>query len=306
MRKRRKKWLWVGEAVIVIACLIWIGSRHRRIPTPLETVYLGAVSSDFLTEALNTLQSPDRGKAIPWSPMPFCWNIGQAGTITDTASCDPFYRAFPDHPLCALQNLKGDDWDPDVVKIDPLVLAHGLVIEMKKRGCRWIMLDMESLRAKDRDRFSWWSATLVRKLRESIPGLHSTIAVHGKTNPKGDWHGAEAQDWPALCRAHDEILLMAYDFHYPGVTPAGETAPLDWVEGILRYGLSVCRKGQLRLGLAAYGYAWPTKEVVTERAARAHHGGHFYVETAAKRREKIALARRYGVNHFFLWAMGME
>jgi spore germination protein YaaH len=178
---------------------------------------------------------------------------------------------------------------------------------MKRRDCHWPLLDMESLRVVDREHFNQWSATLIQELKKSISPLRSTIAVHGKTSTKGDWYGAEAQDWRSLCKLHDELLIMAYDFSYPGSTPPGETAPLGWVEKILAYGRKVCPPEKLRLGLAAYGYVWPTREVITERAARAKGKGRerYFIETAAMRQQKIALARRYGIHRFFLWALGM-
>jgi hypothetical protein len=263
------------------------------------------VSAFYLNEALQAMS--EWGKRGSWSPVPFCLDIDRKGALTEVAACEPFYRRFPRSPRCAVQNLSPKDrWDPDVLKVVPSRVASQLTRALKRRGCRWLMLDMESLRAKDRDRFSVWSATLVRTLRREIPDLQSSIAVHGKIDAKGDWSGAEAQDWPTLCRDHDELMIMAYDYHYPGATPPGEAAPLNWVEGILRYGVSVCPKRKLRLGLAAYGYLWPKTEILTEHEAKAHPRPGTFVETDAQREEKIALARRFGVDRFFLWAMGMD
>jgi hypothetical protein len=258
-----------------------------------------AVTPAYLKEALAEPES--------LSHVPFCETIRADQKVSALFSCQPWFSAHLRDPICALQNLGPKGWEPGVVKGDAEKAGAAIGTWAEGRGCKEIVLDIES--TNDRALTTRWIQIVSQKLKARFPTIRVIVAVHGKIDDAGSWAGAKSQDWPALCQISDELLLMAYDFHYPGVSSPGETAPIQWVEEVLRYALTTCPKEKLRLGLAAYGYNFKTKAVITERKWRESGSiadPNVFVETRAQREEKILLAKKLGVRKFFLWAAGME
>ncbi len=66
---------------------------------------------------------------------------------------------------------------------------------------------------------------------------------------------SSAFSYRALGRRVDAILLMAYDYSYPGSRP-GPIAPLWWVRQVLTYAKATVPLAKIRLGLPFYGYDW--------------------------------------------------
>ena len=119
-------------------------------------------------------------------------------------------------------------------------------------GWNGINLDIEGVAPHRRKNFN----DLVEYFAEE-PGFLS-LSVPAKTadSPDHPWSGA--YDYKALGQLAGEIIIMAYDFHYPG-GPPGPVAPLPWVEEVLRYAQREIPEEKIRLGLPGYGYHWPEK-----------------------------------------------
>ena len=284
-------------ALVASLLLFWVFRSNDKWDrwVAISPAYLATAEHD-----LSSLEADTRGVA-------FCFSIQNDATIQVAENCQPFLLRHPHQAACAVQNLNEGKWNSDILTAEPLKAATAIHDMSAKFQCKTIVLDFESLKRPDRDRFSHWVKIVASKLHGD--GLYLSIAVHAKTDDAGTWDGPAAQDWPALCVSADELLLMAYDYHFPSSTAAGEQAPLDWVEKVLRYARSTCSTAHLRLGLASYGYKWPTNAVITERELNPSVGAMpespYFVETAKARELKMSLARSFGVKKVFLWAMGM-
>lgn len=116
-----------------------------------------------------------------------------------------------------------------------------------------IDLDWESLRAKDKDRFS----TFVEELAQALhaEGKILAIAVHAKTSEPGDWSGAKAEDWSRIGAAVDEFKVMTYDFSGPWSSP-GPVAPPEWMDQVIAHAESLVPPEKILMGVPFYGYDW--------------------------------------------------
>ncbi len=296
MSWRRGAAILTATAVLIalVALLFW------RNYEPSKEANWAAVSPYYMAGALKEFSHPS-----PWSAAAFCLTFDVDGAVSFIKSCAPFYAANPGTKICGVQNLAHEQWHSGIIKVPPEKAGAALAAAMQKLGCTQVIVDIESLPGKLRERFSQWSAALVAEVRRQSPDAKLILAVHAKTEEPGTWDGAIAQDWKVLCATYDELLIMAYDFHTPGSTAPGETAPLAWVAEVLTFARTVCPAARQRLGLAAYGYDWKTGHTITEREAHAPGTPSPFIETAEKRQEKIKLAHSRGITKFFLWAAGM-
>ena len=284
----------------LVSANTFAAAKFSSPPNPADSQFVGAWMGTYAEQAAESVKSGSR-----WVPSQFCLGFGDSHDLVRDRGCDP--DLLQKSHSCAIQNLKAGKWDAGFLNLPVEVFAPALVNYLTQSQCSYLILDIESLPGTQRENYSKWITQLRPALLKLAPALKMGISAHAKTEPKGDWDGAQSQDWKVLCDNSDELIIMAYDFNYPGSTDPGETAPLEWVEKVLTYGKSACTADKLRLGMAAYGYRWPTTAVLTERE-RLTQGPPLLgiVETEEKRAEKIELATTLGIKKFFLWALGME
>ncbi|MBN1331384.1 peptidoglycan-binding protein [Candidatus Dojkabacteria bacterium] len=129
-----------------------------------------------------------------------------------------------------------------------------LVLE---NGFDGVDIDYESLETADREDFSSFIVQLAVSLKEQNKLL--TVAVHAKTSDEGTWDGPAAQDWMVFNEFTDGVNIMAYDYHW-STSEAGDIAPVDWVEDVLDYAVTVIEPEKIHLGVHFYGYDWLAEE----------------------------------------------
>ncbi|MGH3771970.1 MAG: glycosyl hydrolase family 18 protein [Pseudonocardiaceae bacterium] len=121
------------------------------------------------------------------------------------------------------------------------------------RGFTGLQIDYEDLTLADRDVFTQFIGELADTLHACGKTLY--VTVHPKTTDAGYDQRNLAQDYPALGRSADKIIVMAYDWRW-STSAAGPIAPLSWVTDVLRYASSRIPADKLVLGLGLYGYDW--------------------------------------------------
>jgi spore germination protein len=151
-----------------------------------------------------------------------------------------------------------------------------IVEYVMREGYDGFDLDLEAVRATDRDAFTVFVARLAAALHER--GKPLALAIPAKaTDTTTGWAGA--YDYAALGQHADLITVMAYEFHGAWGGP-GPIAPYDGVERVLAFATAQIPPEKVLLGIATYGHDWNTT------AGGARYLG--YPEAAA-------LAERYGV-----------
>lgn len=149
-------------------------------------------------------------------------------------------------------------------------------------------------------------------------------------------HLAGIYDFSALADLTDRMVLMAYDYSHPRSVP-GPVAPLTWAEANIK---AILAKGikpeKLSLGVAAYGYDWPSGSTggkarpageilqsagelgikvqwdnrwsspylkYTDSGGRSREA---WFESSRTAEEKIRLAKKYRLIGISVWRLGYE
>lgn len=189
---------------------------------------------------------------------------------------------------------------------------------LKEDGFNGVDLDIESLKASDRDSYSLYVEELGKVLKREK--LFMAVTVHPKESEPGNWDGPQAQDWARLGKAADAFKIMCYD-HAWSTSPPGPIAPTAWVERVMNFAKSVIPANKLDMGVAAYGYDWsvkPTtsttwrdwvekdKEATTCPLSGERINGDRYFSGAKAFEEKKKLAQKLGIRGLAVWYFGSE
>lgn len=132
-------------------------------------------------------------------------------------------------------------------------LINNLLNSVKVNGYKGVNVDLEGVYYYDRSYLTTFMNELYSVMHSQ--GYYVTICVPAKTSDSATDSWSGAFDYAALSNYADQIILMAYDEHYPGGTP-GPVASIGWVENVVKYSSTVIPKGKILLGTAAYGYDW--------------------------------------------------
>src|SRR5581483_4414719 len=160
--------------------------------------------------------------------------------------------------LLVISNYDGKDWNGGRVRalVTDKEARRRFVSAVSGAMARapWdgVVLDFENLDGSVRDPLT----SLVGHLAEALRGRRVLVTVPAFTDPDSD--DASPFDLVRLSAGGAGIVWMAYDQHDP-TSDAGPVAPMPWVRQSLATALRFVPPGQLLLGVAAYGYAWPAK-----------------------------------------------
>lgn len=132
-------------------------------------------------------------------------------------------------------------------------LINNILNAIKSNGYKGVNIDFECVYYYDRSYLTTFMSELYSALNPQ--GFYVTISVPAKTSdsPTASWNGAF--DYSALAKYSNQVILMAYDEHYPGGSP-GSIASIGWVENVIKYAVTTIPREKILLGTAAYGYDW--------------------------------------------------
>ena len=162
-------------------------------------------------------------------------------------------------PLMVITNIKeGGSFDSD--------LAHTIltneqvqntlfdnIIKTLKTGYYGLDIDFEYLYPKDREAYN-------RFLKRAVDTLHPlgytvTTALAPKTNSGQVGLLYEAHDYAAHGAIVDHVVLMTYEWGFTYSEPRA-VAPVDLVEKVLQYAVTVIPSKKILMGIPNYGYNW--------------------------------------------------
>lgn len=161
----------------------------------------------------------------------------------------------------------GDSDTIEQLVSNPVLHAKNLVDDvspiMKKYGFTDLNLDIESTAAASPEARSNFT-TFVREVKKEVNSQKLgtvTVEITGQdlirptlVSPKD------------MGKIADFVVIMAYDFHYPGSKVAGAVAPLGGAESyaefdtktVLNQAYKYIPKRKIILGIPSYGYSWET------------------------------------------------
>jgi len=132
-------------------------------------------------------------------------------------------------------------------------LLQDLVGIVKRAGYAGVNFDIEGVPAADAQAYTDF-ITQAAALLHGI-GAKVSVAVPSETAADlGQWWDA-AYNYPALGDVVDQLIMMAYDYHYAGGTP-GPISPISWDRAVIAYASSVVQPSKVILGMPVYGYIW--------------------------------------------------
>ena len=123
---------------------------------------------------------------------------------------------------------------------------------MDEKGFGELNIDFEYVLPEDRVPF----ADFVRLAAETLE-VPVSVCLAPKTSRDQRGLLYEGKDYALLGEAADRVLLMTYEWGYKYGPPLA-VAPLPNVRQVVEYALTEIPKEKISLGLANYGYDWPT------------------------------------------------
>ncbi len=191
---------------------------------------------------------------------------------------------------------------------------------------RWdgVNVDLELVRRSD----AAGLVALVDALQAAMPAARTvTIDISASTSVRA--YRERGYALGRLGSAVDAVELMAYDQHGPTWSGPGPVGALGWQRAALEAILTKVPPAKVDLGVAGYGYSWPTSGTgrsLTARGARARaaadgvrpvwhqragewsarlsDGTVLWWSDARSYRARARLARQYGVHGLALWRLG--
>jgi len=141
------------------------------------------------------------------------------------------------------------------------IFINNLINFMKNSWFSGINIDLEGVNISNREKFNLLIAEIAAVFREYGYHLGLSIPAKSENNKDSTWSGA--YNYGELGELADEVMIMAYDYHWSG-GPAGPVAPLFWVQDVIDYAIIEIPPEKIYLGIALYGYDW---EINSDKSA---------------------------------------
>lgn len=144
-------------------------------------------------------------------------------------------------------------------------LIDEIVLAATAGGFRDVHFDFEFIPQEDREAYNAFLRKIKPRLTDN--GLLLSTALAPKTS--GEQMGLlyEAHDYPAHGEIVDFLVLMTYEWGYSAGPPL-PVSPLNEVERVLEYAVSVIPPEKILMGQNLYGYDWTLPFVQGESFAR--------------------------------------
>jgi spore germination protein len=126
------------------------------------------------------------------------------------------------------------------------------------QGWDGVTIDIESLQARDTDGLT----AFVTALKQALPA-GKTVSLDLMNGQSAAEYSALGYDLPALGQVVDHLVLMAYDQHTQASDP-GPVGALSWQQQGLNVLVSQVPASKVDLGVAGYGYSWPSGGAATQ------------------------------------------
>lgn len=212
-------------------------------------------------------------------------------------------------------------------------LLSNILQTLRNKNYYGLNIDFEYIYPNDRQAYNNFIQNAAGRLHDAGYILTTSLAPKTSAGQRGLLY--EAHDYPAHGRFVDHVILMTYEWGYT-YGPARPVAPLNLVEQVIQYAVSVIPNQKIFMGIPNYGYDWTlpfvrgsvaqslTNPGAVELAGRVGarilydeeaQSPHFsYYDTNSKRHEvwfedarsinaKLRLADRYGLGGVSYWTI---
>lgn len=139
--------------------------------------------------------------------------------------------------------------NPDILK----TLQDNLINIMKDKGYQGINIDFEYVLPEDREAYNSFLESTVNKLHNE--GYFVTTSLAPKYNAEQKGLLYEAHDYPVHGKFADFVVLMTYEWGWSGGPPRA-VSPINEIEKVLDYAVSVIPKDKILMGFQIYARDW--------------------------------------------------
>lgn len=132
-------------------------------------------------------------------------------------------------------------------------LIQNIITRMDEKNYYGFDVDFEYLSSANRDLYTAFVGKLENALNESGYILITALVPKASPDQPGDFY--ESHDYGGIGAVSNYVLLMTYEWGY-AFGPPMAVAPLNQVEKVLDYALSVISREKIFLGIPNYAYDW--------------------------------------------------
>lgn len=220
---------------------------------------------------------------------PFSYDVNDDGTLKPINDENIIEIALKNRvaPMMSITNISGDNFDTSLV--DTILndeslqqkLIDNILNILKAKSYYGVIIDFERISPVNREKYN-------NLLRKVVSALHPKYLVATALAPKtfdiitGAWHGAH--DYKSHGEIVDFVIIMTYEWGWSGGEPMA-VAPINEVEKVIRYAISVIPANKIMMGIPNYGYDWTLPYTPGAEFAR-----------AIGNEEAIGIARKNGAN----------
>lgn len=204
---------------------------------------------------------------------PFSYQVRADGSLVplDDTTIIQTARAQNVAPLMVITNiLEGGSFDSDLAHTIltnqqvQTTLINNVQQTLRSKNYFGLDIDFEYIYPDDREAYNRFVRRVVDTLHPQ--GYTVTTALAPKTSAGQRGLLYEAHDYAFHGATVDHVILMTYEWGYT-YSPAQAVAPLNRVEEVLRFAVTVIPSEKILMGIPNYGYDW-TLPFVQGSAAR--------------------------------------
>ncbi|WP_066636924.1 glycosyl hydrolase family 18 protein [Desulfolucanica intricata] len=246
--------------------------------------YIEPTTSSVDSQLLN-----DVGKYLTYI-SPFSYQVNPDGSLNPINDSPALATSKQDEVagLLVITNFRNGNFDSELAH---KILTNNSVQEslinnvlniLKTKGYHGLNIDFERIPPEDRKLYNSFLKKVVQKLHSQNYLVSTALAPKTYDIRVGDWHGAH--DYKTHGQLVDFVILMTYEWGWSGGNPMA-VAPIDQVNKVIDYAVSVFPPQKIILGMPLYGYDWTLPYVPGGKWAR-----------RVSPQDALELAARYGVN----------
>lgn len=192
---------------------------------------------------------------------PFSYQATAAGALTPIND-DNILAGARRHriaPLMVVTNFANGNFSTDLVDTilhsDSIqtTLINNILNTLKAKGYYGVTIDFERISPQNRQLYNDFLRKLVAALRPQNFPVSTALAPKSSDVQTGAWHGAH--DYRAHGEIVDFVIIMTYEWGWSGGPPYA-VAPVDLVEDVIKYAVSVIPSRKIMMGMPLYGYNW--------------------------------------------------
>lgn len=192
---------------------------------------------------------------------PFSYQVNEDGTLNNIND-EGIIRAARENnvaPLMIITNFRNGNFDTQLAhtilsnETIQQNLINNVISTMRNKGYFGLNIDFERIAPADRQLYNNFLRRITTQLHNNNFVVSTALAPKTTDVTTGAWHGAH--DYRAHGEIVDFVIIMTYEWGWSGGPPMA-VAPINEVQKVLDYAVSVIPRNKIMMGAPLYGYDW--------------------------------------------------